>query len=121
MAKQKFTWNDDQPIYRQITDVIIGRILDGTYAEGELLPSVRQCAEEFDVSPLTAAKVFQELDKKNVTTKRRGIGSEVSPGSRADMLERQRKKFFNEEWPDVLDRMRQLGISFEELKKLGGT
>lgn len=118
MAKQKFTWNDDQPIYRQITDVIIGRILDGTYPEGELLPSVRQCAEEFDVSPLTAAKVFQELDKQNITTKRRGIGSEVSPGSRDEMLESERKKFVQEEWPDVLKRMKTLGLSFNELNSI---
>ena len=117
MAKQKFTWSDDQPIYRQITDVIIGRILDGTYPEGELLPSVRQCAEEFDVSPLTAAKVFQELDKQNITIKRRGIGSEVSPGSRADMLASEREKFLTEEWPQVLQRMQRLGISFDDLPK----
>lgn len=117
MTKPKFKWNDDQPIYRQITDVIIGRILDGSYPEGELLPSVRQCAEEFDVSPLTAAKVFQELDKKDLTIKRRGIGSEVSPGSRADMLARQRKKFMTVEWPDILERIEQLGIDFDELKR----
>lgn len=116
MAKQKRRWNDDQPIYRQITDVIIGRILDGTYAEGELLPSVRACADEFDVSPLTAAKVFQELDKEDLTIKRRGIGAEVSPGSRSDLLKREREKFMKVEWPDVLERMKQLGISLKDLK-----
>ncbi len=116
MAKQKYNWNDDQPIYRQITDVIIGRILNGTYAEGELLPSVRACAEEFDVSPLTAAKVFQELDKEDLTIKRRGIGAEVSPGSRTDLLKRERQKFMKVEWPEVLKRMQQLGIDLEDLK-----
>jgi len=116
MAKQKQRWNDDQPIYRQITDVIIGRILDGTYPEGELLPSVRACAEEFDVSPLTAAKVFQELDKENLTIKRRGIGAEVSPGSRADLLKRERAKFLKVEWPEVVERMEKLGIKLSDLK-----
>lgn len=116
MAQQKYTWNDDQPIYRQITDVIIGRILDGTYPEGELLPSVRQCAEEFDVSPLTAAKVFQELDKEALTIKKRGIGAEVSPGSRLDLLKRERQKFIQVEWPEVIERMKQLGLKLEDLK-----
>lgn len=115
MAKQKYSWNDDQPIYRQITDVIISRILDGTYPEGELLPSVRQCAEEFNVSPLTAAKVFQELDKEDLTIKRRGIGAEVSPGSRSDLLKREREKFIKVEWPDVLIRMKSLGINIKDL------
>lgn len=115
MAKQKHNWSDDQPIYRQITDVIIGRILDGTYPEGELLPSVRTCADEFDVSPLTAAKVFQELDKEDLTIKRRGIGAEVSPGSRSDLLKRERQKFMKVEWPEVLERIKQLGINLEDL------
>lgn len=115
MAQQKFNWSDDQPIYRQITDVIIGRILDGTYPEGELLPSVRQCAEEFNVSPLTAAKVFQELDKADLTIKKRGIGAEVSPGSRDDLLKREREKFIQVEWPEVLDRIKQLGLNLKDL------
>ena len=115
MASKKFNWSDDQPIYRQITDVIVGRILDGTYPEGELLPSVRQCAEEFDVSPLTAAKVFQELDKEDLTIKRRGIGAEVSPGSRVDLLKREREKFLKVEWPEVLQRIEQLGIKLTDL------
>lgn len=116
MANQKHRWNDDQPIYRQITDVLIGRILDGTYEEGKLLPSVRACADEFDVSPLTAAKVFQELDKDGLTLKRRGIGAEVSPGSRTDLLKRERQKFMKIEWPEILNRIRQLGINLEDLK-----
>lgn len=116
MPKPKHKWSDDQPIYRQITDVLIGRILDGTYPEGELLPSVRQFAEEFDVSPLTAAKVFQELHKENLTLKRRGIGAEVSKGSRADLLKRERSKFMEVEWPDVLERIQKLGINLEDLK-----
>lgn len=115
MKQKKQNWNDDQPIYRQITDVIIGRILDGSYPEGELLPSVRQCAEEFDVSPLTAAKVFQELGKEDLTIKRRGIGAEVSPGSRADLLKREREKFMKKEWPEVLKRIEQLGINSKDL------
>lgn len=115
MAKPKHSWNDDQPIYRQITDILVGRILDGTYEEGKLLPSVRACADEFDVSPLTAAKVFQELDKEGLTLKRRGIGAEVSPGSRADLLKRERQKFMDVEWPEILKRIEQLGIDLEDL------
>lgn len=112
MAKQKQRWNE-LPIYRQITDIITGRILDGTYTEGKLLPSVREFADEFDVSSLTIAKVFQELDKEDLTIKRRGIGAEVSPGSRTDLLKQERQKFMKVEWPEVLARMQQLGISIQ--------
>jgi len=64
---------------------------------------------------LTAAKVFQELGKEDLTVKRRGIGAEVSPGSRADLLKREREKFLRVEWPEVLKRIEQLGIKLSEL------
>ncbi len=115
MSKEKHVWNNDLPIYRQITDIIIRRVLDGVYPEGELLPSVRAVADEFDVSPLTSAKVFQELDKENLTIKRRGIGAEVSPNSRVRLLERERSKFLNEEWPRIVERIQRLELDPSEL------
>ncbi len=115
MSKIKNVWNNDLPIYRQITDIIIRRVLDGIYPEGELLPSVRAVADEFDVSPLTAAKVFQELDKEDLTIKRRGIGAEISPNSRAKLLARERDKFLNEEWPRIRERIQRLELDPNDL------
>lgn len=115
MSTTKHVWNDDLPIYRQITDVIVRRVLDGIYPEGELLPSVRGVADEFNVSPLTAAKVFQELDKEGLTVKRRGIGAEVSPNSRDKLLKRERAKFLNEEWPRIKERIKRLGLDTHDL------
>ena len=113
--KKAPSWNDDQPIYRQITDTLLGRILDGTYPEGTLLPSVRQVAQEFDVSPLTAAKVFQELDKEQLTIKRRGIGSEVKAGVHARLLKQEQQRFLQKEWPALLQRLKRMQIDVAEL------
>ena len=44
MAANAAAWNDGQPIYKQIMETVIGRILEGSYPEGQLLPSVRQLA-----------------------------------------------------------------------------
>ncbi|MEO1483597.1 MAG: GntR family transcriptional regulator [Myxococcota bacterium] len=115
MAKQRYVWDEGQPIYRQITEVLITRILDGAYPEGELLPSVRQVADEFSVSPLTAAKVFQELDKDNLTVKRRGIGTEVRPGARERMIKQERERFLKKEWPELRVRLNRLDIDLREL------
>ncbi|MEM8770303.1 MAG: GntR family transcriptional regulator [Pseudomonadota bacterium] len=115
LKKKTRHWKEDAPIYRQITDLIVERILDDEYAEGELLPSVRQLAEDFDVSTLTAAKVFQELSKENITTKRRGIGAEVRKGVKNRILEKERKKFYEQEMPVLMKRLARLGIDPEEL------
>ncbi|MEM1104974.1 MAG: GntR family transcriptional regulator [Pseudomonadota bacterium] len=115
MSEPAPTWNDDQPIYRQIADIIVARVLDGTYPEGELMPSVRQVAGEFDVSPLTAAKVFQELDKADLTVKRRGIGAEVREGARKRLLRSERERFLTREWPEIRTKLKRLGLALTDL------
>ena len=40
-------WNDNQPIYRQLRDMVVERIMDGSFAEGEAVPSVRQVAADY--------------------------------------------------------------------------
>lgn len=117
MTAEAADWNEGQPIYRQIMEAVIGRILEGSYPEGELLPSVRQLATDFGVSPLTAAKVFTELSRENLTEKRRGIGFEVRKGVRKVLLHRERKRFLEQEWPETRARMRRLGIEMRDLPR----
>src|SRR6201991_3758685 len=114
MTANAASWTDGQPIYRQIMETVIGRILEGAYPEGELLPSVRQLAVDFDVSPLTAAKVITELSRENITEKRRGIGFEVRKGVRKALLHRERKRFLDEEWPEIRARMRRMEIEIRD-------
>jgi len=113
----KFVWNESQPIYRQLIDLIVVRILDRTYPEGELLPSVRQLATDHQVNPLTAAKAVAELAKEDLTEKRRGIGFVVRDGVREILLKRERARFLREEWPVISARLRLLGL---DAKDLGG-
>ena len=117
MAANAAAWNDGQPIYKQIMETVIGRILEGSYPEGELLPSVRQLAVDFDVSPLTAAKVITELSRENITEKRRGIGFEVRKGVRKVLLHRERKRFMDDEWPEIRTRMKRMGIEMRDLPR----
>ena len=116
MAKAHL-WNEDQPIYRQLMEEMLARILDGTYAEGQLLPSVRQLAGDFQINPLTVAKAFQELAKEDLTEKRRGIGFLVKEGVREALLRRERAKFLREEWPTLVARMQRMGIDVRALLK----
>ena len=111
------TWNEDQPIYRQLLDEIVARILDGTYKEGELLPSVRQLADDYQVNPLTVAKAFQELVRANIAEKRRGIGTMVGEGVRKALSARERARFLQDEWPAIVARMQRMDIDVEALLK----
>lgn len=107
------TWNGDAPIYRQLADRVIARILDGSYQEGDLMPSVRQLASEYGVNPLTASKAVQEL--ADLTEKRRGIGLIIKNGVREMLLKRERRQFLREEWPQILEKIERLEMEPREL------
>ncbi len=103
-------WNDSQPIYRQLRDMVIERVLDGSFAEGEAVPSVRQVASDYQINHLTVAKAYQELVEDGVLEKRRGLGMFVLPGARMALTKNEQKKFLAEELPAFAERVRMLGL-----------
>lgn len=113
MSEKVQTWHQDRPIYRQLTEEIIARILDRTYPEGELLPSVRQLASDFFVNPLTAARAYRELEE--YTEARRGVGLIVKEGVRELLRKREQRRFLREEWPKIRERIEALGLDAGEL------
>ena len=117
MTEAVHKWDEHTPIYRQLMDLLIHRILDQTYPEGEMLPSVRQLASDFQINPLTVAKVYKELARDNFIDKKRGEGLVIKKGVRALLLKRERSKFLKEEWPQIQERMQRLDIDVEDLLK----
>lgn len=118
MKKSQPQWNEDQPIYRQLMERLIARILDGTYPEGEMLPSVRQLASDCEVNPLTAAKAYKELARDGLIDRLRGEGLMVATGAREWLLKRERSRFLKGEWPNLRARLRRLGIDVRALPDL---
>jgi len=108
-------WRDDIPIYRQIAETLIARCLDGTYQDGDMLPSVRQLADEFSVSPLTGAKVIKQLEQLDITVKRRGIGFQIAGGATEKLLHSERRKFLSDDWPGIEAKLRLLKIDLDDL------
>src|SRR6202790_4778349 len=76
-------WDTAQPIYRQLRDRVVARILEGLLKEGDALPSVRHVAAEFGLNPLTVLKGYQQLVDQQLVEKRRGRGMYVSAGAAA--------------------------------------
>jgi GntR family transcriptional regulator len=109
------TWNDSQPIYRQLRDKVVAMILEGTLADGDALPSVRNVAAEFTLNPLTVLKGYQQLVDEGLVEKRRGRGMYVSVGARAQLSKDERQKFLEHEWPRVLSTIERLGLNAAEL------
>lgn len=113
------TWNDSQPIYRQLRDRVVAMILDGVLKEGDPLPSVRSVAAECRVNPLTVLKGYQQLADEGLVETRRGRGMFINAGARSLLLQGERQKFLTEEWPRISETIQRLGLTAKEL--LGGS
>ncbi len=115
-----FDWRDDLPIWKQIKDKLQSAIMDGTYKEGDAIPSVRALALELKVNPLTISRAFQELSDEGLIEKRRGLGMFVAPNVTDNLLKRERENFLLNEWPEIQKRILALGLKKEDLLKSGG-
>lgn len=111
-------WNDSQPIYRQLRDRVVAMILEGVLKEGDPLPSVRNVAAEYRVNPITVLKGYQQLVEEGLIEARRGLGMFVNTGVRELLLQAERQKFLDEEWPRVNASIQRLGLKPEELLKV---
>ena len=116
-------WNDDQPIYKQLRELVVERIIDGTFAEGDAIPSVRQVAGDYQINHLTVAKAYQQLVEDGLLEKRRGLGMFVIEGARGSLTDDEQQRFMQEELPAFAERVQMLGMDLnlvaEQLRSLG--
>ena len=109
------TWDHKLPIYQQLADRLAARLLDGDPAEGEALPSVRALASRYLINPLTVSRALQALGDEGLVETRRGLGIYVRPGARERLRRAERERFLNDEWPQLRERLRRLGIGPSQL------
>ena len=103
-------FNGNRSIYLQICDAICEQILSGTLRPDERIPSVREYGAEIGVNPNTIMRSYEKLTADGIIYNKRGIGYFISPDAHETVLEAQRKEFMEEELPQILRRMKLLGI-----------
>ena len=109
------TWDQRQPIYQQLADLLAAQLLDGDPPEGEAMPSVRALAGRFLLNPLTVSRALTALGDEGLLENRRGLGLFVVPGAREKLKAAERERFLHDEWPRLRDRLRRLDIGADQL------
>lgn len=104
-----------RPVYLKLRDQIAAAIIQGDYAEGAMLPSVRALAAEEGANPLTVAKAYQQFQNDGLVEVQRGVGMYVVKGAADALRQRERDAFLSEEWPEIRRRMARLGINLADL------
>lgn len=112
-----YIFNQDKPIYLQISDRLCNEIIVGTYADDMRIPSVRDYAATLQVNANTAVKAYEQLSRDGIIYQRRGMGYYVTAGARDRILEQRRQAFIKETLDNLFADMDLLGITIEDVIK----
>ncbi|MBP7136702.1 MAG: GntR family transcriptional regulator [Sphingomonadaceae bacterium] len=105
----------DIPVYLRLRGMLAAAILEGKFAEGDQLPSVRSFAADHGANPLTVAKAYQALQDDGYVTVRRGVGMFVAEGAVDRLRVQERETFMTRAWPRIRAHIERLGIDPAEL------
>lgn len=72
------------PLYQQVKDHVIGRIMAGKIAAGERVPSENELTRKLNVSRMTAHRALRELTAEGWLTRVQGSGSFVADGGKPE-------------------------------------
>jgi DNA-binding transcriptional regulator YhcF (GntR family) len=109
------TFDADQPIYKQISDLICENIMLGRWPEESRIPSIREMAVETEVNPNTVVRSYGLLQDLGIIQNRRGLGYFVATDGRKRTRRIRREEFMTRELPRLFRSMRLLEINVEEL------
>lgn len=110
-------FDSNRPIYLQIVDAFCDQVLDGTLAQEDRVPSVREYGARIGVNPNTVARSYEKLTAMGVIYNKRGIGFFVSSDAKKLILDDARAHFLSEELPRLMQRAALLGIDAETIKQ----
>ncbi len=92
--------------------------MDGSFAEGQAIPSVRQVAADYQINHLTVGKAYQELVDAALLEKRRGVGMYVTAGARGALTNFEQERFIESELPAFAERVKMLGMDMGQVVDL---
>lgn len=108
-------FNENQPIYLQITEWIYDKILRRNWIEGDRIPSVRELGAQLEVNPNTVMRAYEKLQDQQIIFNKRGIGYFADPEARKKIQREQQRLFIQEELPRLFTRMELLGVTITEI------
>ena len=99
--------------------MIEDEILRDILREEEQVPSTTELSKFYKINPATAAKGINILVDKDILYKKRGIGMFVKDGAKNRIQETRRNSFYENYVKAIISEAKLIGISKEELKKMG--
>ena len=106
-------FNNESPIYLQLSHVLALDIVNGKYKIGDRLPSVRELSVIFKVNPNTVQKALGELENLNLIYTERTNGKFVTENKK--IIEDYLESLAQEKTIIYINDMKDLGYSLKEI------
>lgn len=108
----EWSFDSDRPVYSQLTEQIVLRIINGVYLPGEKLPAVRELAAEAMVNPNTVQRAFSELEGSALIVTQRTAGRFITDDTTA--IEAAKRRFIHRRATDFSAFMSGCGYTLEQ-------
>lgn len=109
--------NSSVPIYEQIKNAIKDAIISNELKEEEMLPSVRNLANDLKISFLTVKKAYDELEQEEFIKTVQGKGSFVTPKN-LEIIKEEKLKEIQDYKEKIYNISKIANISEDEIKEL---
>lgn len=108
----------DKPLFQQVAEQIIEGILNGTFKEGDQIPSTTEISKSYHINPATVLKGMNLLVEQELIEKKRGIGMFVLQGAQKKVMAHKKEEFLNKDVLLLIQEAKKLGITSQELLDL---
>ncbi|WP_229263724.1 GntR family transcriptional regulator [Cohnella cholangitidis] len=109
------TFDDKQPIFQQVADLIEDDILNGTFRVDEQILSVAQFSQMFQINPATVVKGIGLLVNEGILYKKRGLGMYVATDAKQKIQIKRKDRFYKELLSNLLNEADKLGLANEDI------
>lgn len=106
-----------EPIYLQIKEQIKNQILNGQLQDGELLPSIRNLAQNLKISVITTKRAYDELEQEGLVTSVSGKGTFVS-GNNKESIREIKYRALEDQIRITIKESRVMGLTKKDLLNL---
>lgn len=111
-------FNQDKPIYLQLSEWLEDAILSGAFQEETQIPSTTEISVTYKINPATALKGINLLVDDNIVYKKRGLGMFVSTGAKEKILDKRKVLFLESYINTLVTEAKKLSISRDEILKM---
>lgn len=111
-------FDDERPIFIQVSEWIEDAILSGAFPEESQIPSITEFSVTCKINPATALKGINLLVNKDIIYKKRGLGMFVATGAIDKLREERKEHFYKNFIENLITEAKRLNLSESDIKSM---